>query len=190
MLRYTVASFQFTHLMMKIWLLLVDHNFQTIGDLFSVDCTGDDYIYNLTVKAKEERPRALSHTSPFMLTVWRCMDPTTSFNLKDHEVLACQISGVFSSNSVKMLGSRRTIAKLNISKNEILFVQLPGQPAITSDEVRDPLTSQVVREYEHCFLRVHTKGEFTEEDIQFNKIVDPDDRDAPEFVKKYKQTLD
>ncbi|KAH9041653.1 hypothetical protein EDB85DRAFT_1371798 [Lactarius pseudohatsudake] len=178
--------------MMEIWLLLIDHNFQPIGNVFLVDCTGDDSVYDLTEKVKEERPRALSRTNtdPADLTVWRCMDPITSFNLKDHEVLACQISGVFSRNSVKRLGNRRAIAELNISKNEILFVTLPGQPAITSNEVRGPLTSQVVREYEHCFLRAHTKGDFTKKDIEFNKIVDPDDRDAPEFVKKYKQTLD
>ncbi|KAH9168836.1 hypothetical protein EDB89DRAFT_1559152 [Lactarius sanguifluus] len=172
--------------MMKIWLLLVDHNFQTIGNAFPVDCTGDDYIYDLTVKAKEERPRALSRTAPFMLTVWRCMDPTTSFDDKDLGKFGRQVSKVFSNKRVEQFSGMEAIAELNISKNEILFVSLPGQP----DEVRDPLTSQVVREYEHCFLRAHTKGDFTEEDIEFNEIVDPDDRDAPEFVKKYKQTLD
>ncbi|KAH9047384.1 hypothetical protein EDB84DRAFT_483455 [Lactarius hengduanensis] len=115
------------------------------------------------------------------------MDPTTSF---DDEDLENQVSEVLSNKRVEQFSGMEAIAELNISKNEILFVKLPGQPAVTSDEVQDSLTSQVVREYEHCFLRAHTKGEFTKEDIEFNKIVDPDDRDAPEFVKKYKQTLD
>ncbi|KAH9052933.1 hypothetical protein EDB83DRAFT_2265766 [Lactarius deliciosus] len=121
-----------------------------------------------------------------MLTVWRCMDPTTSFDDKDLEKFGRQVSKVFSNKRVEQFSGMEAIAELNISKNEILFVSLPGQP----DEVGDPLTSQVVREYEHCFLRAHTKGDFTEEDIEFNEIVDPDDRDTPEFVKKYKQTLD
>ncbi|KAH9064015.1 hypothetical protein EDB87DRAFT_91654 [Lactarius vividus] len=85
-----------------------------------------------------------------------------------------------------MLGGRRAMAELNIPKTEILFVKLP---VVTSDEVGDPITSQVVREYEHCFLQAHSKGNFMEEDIEFNEIVDVNDRDAPEFVEKYKQML-
>ncbi|KAH9003162.1 hypothetical protein EDB86DRAFT_3100341 [Lactarius hatsudake] len=161
---------------MKIWLLLVDHNFQTIGDAFRVDCAGDDYIYDLTVKVKEELPRTFfpTNTDPSDLTVWRCMDPTTSFDDEDLEKFRRQADD----------------SRTKHLENEILFVKLPGQPAVTSNEVGDPLTSQAVREYEHCFLRAHTKGDFTEEDIEFNKIVDANDRDTPEFVKKYKQTLD
>ncbi|KAH9007816.1 hypothetical protein EDB84DRAFT_1447307 [Lactarius hengduanensis] len=176
---------------MEIWLLLIDHNFQVIGGTFPVDSTGESTIHALEKKVKEETPGDLSHIEPFQLTVWRCIDPTTSFDDYDLENLGRQVSEVFSSNSVKMLWGRQAIAELNISKNEILFVKLPGQPVVTSDQVGDPITLQVVREYEHCFPYANSKGGFTEEDIGFNGIMDPDvnDRDAPEFVRKYKQML-
>ncbi|KAH8990349.1 hypothetical protein EDB92DRAFT_2115093 [Lactarius akahatsu] len=137
-------------------------------------------------RVKERLPGDLSHIAPFQLTVWRCMDLTTSF---DDEDLKRQVSEVFSSNSVKMLRGRQAIAELNISTNEILFVKLPSRPVITSDQVGDPSTLHVVREYEHCFLKARSKGCFTEGDVESNEIVDANDRDAPEFVKKYRQML-
>ncbi|KAH9047371.1 hypothetical protein EDB84DRAFT_483214 [Lactarius hengduanensis] len=192
---------------MDIWFLLIDHHFQAIGGPFLVDSTSDSTIEDLKERVVEERPGALSRTdtNPADLTVWRCMDPTTSFNDED---LERQTSEVLFSNSVKILSGRQAIAELNISKNEILFVKLPGRPgtsristavrcvliqaiAVMLNKVGDPITSQMVREYEHCFLYADSKGGFTEDDIGFNDIMDPDfnDRDAPEFVKKYKQML-
>ncbi|KAH8990365.1 hypothetical protein EDB92DRAFT_2115104, partial [Lactarius akahatsu] len=169
---------------MKIWLLLIDHNFQVVGDVFSGDSTGDSTIEDLKERVKEKRPGAFSRTDtdPADLTVWRCVDPTTTF---DNEDLERQVSEVFFSNSVKMLRGRQAIAELNISTNEILFVKLPSRPVVTSDQVGSPIILQVDPEYEHCFLKAHSKGGFTEEDIQFNGIMDRDndDRDAPEFVK-------
>ncbi|KAH9177385.1 hypothetical protein EDB89DRAFT_1936360 [Lactarius sanguifluus] len=170
----------------KIWLLLIDHNFQVVGDIFSVGSTSDSTIEDLKERAKEEMPGDLSHIAPLQLTVWRCMDPTTTF---DNEDLERQVSEVFSSNSVKELNVMARMAKLNISENEILFVKLPGQPVITSDQVGSPIISQMDPEYKHCLLYAHSKGDFTFEDIELNNIVDAKDRDVPEFVKKYKQML-
>ncbi|KAH9166095.1 hypothetical protein EDB89DRAFT_253413 [Lactarius sanguifluus] len=174
----------------KIWLLLIDHNFQAIGHPFRVDSTGDDFVDDLTKRVKKEKPRALSRTNtdPSDLTVWRCMDPTTSFDDKDLENLGRQVSEVFSSNSVEMLGHMRAIAELNISK-EILFVTFPSQPAVALNEVGDTITSQVDQEYEYCFLQAHTKGKFTKADIELNDIVDANVGKVPEFVEKYKRTL-
>ncbi|KAH9165661.1 hypothetical protein EDB89DRAFT_2008541 [Lactarius sanguifluus] len=171
---------------MKIWLLLIDHNFQAIGDEFWVEYTGDDFVSDLKTKAKEEMPGDLSHIAPLQLTVWRCIDPTTTF---DNEDLERQVSEVFSSNSVKKLRGRQAIAELNISTNEILFVKLPGQPVVTSDQVGSPIISQMDPEYKHCLLYANSKGGFTFEDIELNNIVDAKDRDAPEFVKTYEQML-
>ncbi|KAH8976881.1 hypothetical protein EDB86DRAFT_2864191, partial [Lactarius hatsudake] len=117
------------------------------------------------------------------------MDPTTSFDDKDLENLGRQVSEVFSSNSVEMLGHMPAIAELNISKKEILFVTLPSQPAVALNEVGDPITSQVDQEYEYCFLQAHTKGKFTKADIELNDIVDANVGEVPEFVEKYKRTL-
>ncbi|KAH9003155.1 hypothetical protein EDB86DRAFT_2895656 [Lactarius hatsudake] len=173
---------------MEIWFLLIDHNFQAIGSPFLVDSTGVVFIYHLMEKVKEERLGAFSRIEPFQLTVWRCMDPTTSFDDEDLEKFRRQVSEVLSNKRVEQFSGMEAIGELNISKNEILFVSLPGQPVVTSDQVGD---SQVVREYEHCFLYADSKGGFTEDDIEYNDIKDPDvnDRDAPEFVKKYKQML-
>ncbi|KAH9038376.1 hypothetical protein EDB85DRAFT_2287570 [Lactarius pseudohatsudake] len=175
----------------KIWLLLIDHNFQAIGHPFRVDSTGDDSVDDLTKRVKEEKPGALSRTNtdPSDLTVWRCKDPITSFNFKDNEVLAGQISDVFSSKRVEQFGGIEPIAELNISKKEILFVTLPSQPVVTSDQVGSPITLQLDPEYEHCLLHAYSKGGFTFDDIRLNEIVDANARDAPEFVKKYKQML-
>ncbi|KAH8979252.1 hypothetical protein EDB92DRAFT_2118863 [Lactarius akahatsu] len=172
----------------KIWLLLIDHNIQAIGHPFQVDSTGDDFVDDLTKRVKEEKPGALSRTNTDLsdLTVWRCTDPTTSFDDKDLENLGRQVSEVFSSNSVEMLGHMQAIAELNISKKEILFVTLPSQPAVALNEVGDPITSQVDQEYEYCFLQAHTKGKFTKADIELNDIVVGE---VPEFVEKYKRTL-
>ncbi|KAH9077087.1 hypothetical protein EDB83DRAFT_2348119 [Lactarius deliciosus] len=90
------------------------------------------------------------------------MDPTTSFNSKNPEML------------------RPQIAELNISKNEILLVTLPDQPGTSR------IPTAVDQEYEDCFLQAHTKGKFTEDDIELNDIVDANDGDVP---KKYKRTL-
>ncbi|KAH9003085.1 hypothetical protein EDB86DRAFT_122144 [Lactarius hatsudake] len=179
-------------IIMKTWFLLIDHNFKVVGDAFSVDSTGDSTIEDLKERAKEKMPEDLSHIAPIQLTVWRCIDPTF-FNFRNRKVLAGQISDVFSNERVEPLGGIETIAELNIPKKEILLVTLPGQPVVASGQVGAPITSQVDREYEHCFLKAHSKGGFTEADIQFNGIMDRDndndDRDAPEFVKKYKQML-
>ncbi|KAH9049699.1 hypothetical protein EDB84DRAFT_1556027 [Lactarius hengduanensis] len=87
------------------------------------------------------------------------MDPTTSFN-------------------GKML--RRQI-ELNISKNEILLVKLPDQPAVTSNEVGDPVVSD-----RESSSKAHTKGKFTEDDIELNDIVDADDGGSRICQKVYR----
>ncbi|KAH9168864.1 hypothetical protein EDB89DRAFT_2245022, partial [Lactarius sanguifluus] len=177
---------------MEIWVLLIDHNFQAIGSPFLVDSTGIVFISHLTERVKEKKPGVLSRTNtdPSDLTVWRCIDPTT-FDAEDSQILKNQISEACSNKRVKELNVMARMAKLNISENEILFVKLPGQPVVTSDQVGSPITLQVDREYEHCFLRARSNGGFTEDDIEFNGIMDrdDDDGDAPEFVKKYEQML-
>ncbi|KAH8977764.1 hypothetical protein EDB92DRAFT_693795 [Lactarius akahatsu] len=174
---------------MKIWLLLIDHNFQAIGNAFSVDSTGDSTIEDLKEKVKEKRlGPSRADILPADLTVWRCIDPT-SFNFRDRKVLAGQISDVFSNERVEPFSGMETIAELNIPKKEILLVTLPGQPVVTSDQVGSPIILQVDPEYEHCLLYAHSKGGFTFEDIDLNKIEDANDRDAPEFVKTYEQML-
>ncbi|KAH9080337.1 hypothetical protein EDB83DRAFT_2338837, partial [Lactarius deliciosus] len=177
---------------MKIWLLLIDHNFQVVGDVFSVDSTGDSTIEDLKKKAKEERlGPSRADILPADLTVWRCIDPTTTFSDEDldPQILKNQISEACSNKRVKELNVRARVAKLNISENEILVVKLPGQPVVTSDQVGSPIILQVDPEYEHCFLKAHSKGGFTFDDIRLNDIVDANARHAPEFVKKYKQML-
>ncbi|KAI9439815.1 hypothetical protein H4582DRAFT_2128264 [Lactarius indigo] len=62
--------------------------------------------------------------------------------------------------------------------------------AVKLNGVGNPITSQVDPEYEDCFLRAHTKGKFTKEDIALNGIVDANVGEVPEFVEKYERTLD
>ena len=57
----------------RTWLLLVDHNFQNIGDYFRVENTPGNVVHHLSKKVKEKRPEALSrfHAVPADLTVWK-----------------------------------------------------------------------------------------------------------------------
>ncbi|KAH9045225.1 hypothetical protein EDB85DRAFT_2270263 [Lactarius pseudohatsudake] len=161
------------HELNQIWLFLVDHNFQAFRENFPVDFTSGSTIHHLKERVIEEIADVLPRTRSSQLTVWRCVDPTTPFDYEDPE------------NLRRQLPNQPGTSRIPTAVRCVLIQAV----AFTSNEVGDPITSQVVREYEHCFLRAHSQGGFTEEDIGLNKIVNADDGDAPEFVKKYKQML-
>jgi hypothetical protein len=107
----------------RTWLLLIDHNFQTIGGRFLVDTTGDDLVYHLKREVKEKRRIDLAHVDAARLTLWRCTDPTLATAFDDE---GRQVREVFSKKKVKILGVGQTIAQLQLLKKETLLVVVPG----------------------------------------------------------------
>src|ERR1700677_2293324 len=61
------------NLIKKVWLLLVDHNFQALGNIFQVKTSIDDDVADLKDKVKEEKPETFSRyrIDPDCLSVWQ-----------------------------------------------------------------------------------------------------------------------
>lgn len=120
--------------------------------------------------------------------MWRCPDYT--FDDDDRQLLSRQVKEVFSTKKVKQLSERLTIAELKLMESEILLVEVPvlaGElPGMQS--FGEPIASKVGREYEQLFLRVRTKGKFTESDITLNELV-LDVVQVPGFVEELEKTL-
>ncbi|KAI9434081.1 hypothetical protein H4582DRAFT_2184736 [Lactarius indigo] len=120
---------------MKIWLLLVNHKFQAMGNRFDVDSTSDDdNINTLKTKVKKEKPEALSrtHVDPSDLTVWKTKGEMV-INESNFERLA-EILGSINVNNkdaIEKLSELKRVANLGLSRDQTLLVQLPDPKVIT-----------------------------------------------------------
>ncbi|KAH9063641.1 hypothetical protein EDB87DRAFT_137718 [Lactarius vividus] len=114
----------------SIWLLLVDHTFQTpIGNRFEVGAFSDhDNINTLKKKVKEEKPEALSraHVDPSDLTVWKTKG-SMAIDESNFGRLA-EILGsidVDNEDTIEKLSEVERVANLGLSDTQTLLIQLP-----------------------------------------------------------------
>lgn len=121
----------------KIWLLLVDHKFQALGECFQVETSNDDVVGDLKDKVKEEKPEifSLCLIDPDSLTVWQTVDDlvidrSTAKDLK--EIL--EKIDVNDEGSIRMLGESEKVAELPslLPDGQVLLVQLPGMSRIST----------------------------------------------------------
>ena len=103
-------------------ILLVAHNLDVLGSIFTVGTPSD--IDDLTKMVKEKRQIDTAHVDAPMLTVWRCTDRTTTFNLNE-EMLNRRIRDLFSNDAVEEVPGNLPISRLNISEGETLLVTMP-----------------------------------------------------------------
>ena len=101
-----------------------------------------------------------------------------------------------------MLCDEDKVADLGLLHRQTLLVQLPGtsrfsaivgrvliQVIAEDNPVGALITKDVDPEYKYCFLKAHTKGDFTEDDVELNDISDADNDQAPKFVKDHEDIL-
>jgi hypothetical protein len=191
-----MASTQF------VWYILVDEDKNLFKNLSRVAAGNTIWEFKDNVRATNSVLQDVPNNG---IQVWRC--PDTTFDDEDRQLFSRQIKEVFSTNKVKQLSERRTIAELKLMESEVLLVEmpvlageLPGTSLIFSAVGRvplqpigmhsfgEPITSKVGREYEQLFLRVRTKGKFTESDITLNELV-LDAVQVPGFVEELEKTL-
>ena len=109
---------------MELWVLLIAHNLEALGENFKVGTP--PHIDGLKEIVKEKSPDILANVGVARLTVWRCTDPTTILDAEGAEVLSRQIRDLFSNQNVKQIDASTKIAELNISEGETLLVKLPS----------------------------------------------------------------
>ncbi|KAH8980627.1 hypothetical protein EDB86DRAFT_3087731 [Lactarius hatsudake] len=170
------------------WVLVVTHDLQAIGSRFLVDTTFcDNVIYDLKMKVKEKWKVDLAHVDAESLTVWKLKGKNIINRSNSGIKRLAEILGninIDDKDTVEELNTSVKAADLVLPPDETLLVQVP---AVVSNEdhslqVRDPVVSKVGSKYEDCFLRVHIKGDFIEEDMNSNGIVAT--YIVPDFVKK------
>lgn len=132
-------------------------------------------------KVKEERRIDLAHVDPAGLTVWKTKGAIVTNKLTSKRLAETLRSiNIDDEDTIEELSECEEVAGLGLSNGQILLVQ---RPPVKLDGVVD--LSEVDREYEDLFLQASTKGNFKEEDIDSNGIVDASMDKAPEFVQKH-----
>ncbi|KAH9039479.1 hypothetical protein EDB83DRAFT_1719969 [Lactarius deliciosus] len=117
----------------ETWLLLVDYNFQALGDFFSVDTiSGDDNINDLKKKAKEKRQVALARVDAANLTVWKTKG-TMAIDESNFDRFVKILKGidVNDKDTIEKLSVRTRVADLGLSNGQTLLVRMPGRQSET-----------------------------------------------------------
>ncbi|KAI9433728.1 hypothetical protein H4582DRAFT_1984398 [Lactarius indigo] len=134
---------------MKIWLLLVDHKFQAMGNRFDVDSTSeDDNVSTLKKKVKEEIPEALSraHVDPSDLTVWKTKGPLV-IKRSNIDLLTKTLKriNVDDRDTIEVLDPEVRVVELGLSHGQTLLVQLPNPKVITNagDDDSEPVIMKI-----------------------------------------------
>ncbi|KAH9052698.1 hypothetical protein EDB87DRAFT_1715971 [Lactarius vividus] len=148
----------------SIWLLLVDHTFQTpIGEHFEVGAiSGHDNINTLKEKVKEKRRNGLANVDAAELTVWKTKDPLV-IKRSNFKHLRGILEGITvdDEDTIEVLDPGDRVANLGLSDGETLFVRLPDPRVITNagdddSEARDTLPN--LKEYDRYNKTVATLG--------------------------------
>ena len=115
----------------KVWLLLVDHKFQAVGDVFHVGISIDDYVSHLKAKAWEQVKVKMPEISssyhiidPNFLTVWK-MEREFAIHMSPTK----HLKEVFESISTNTLDERVAVkvapGSLQLSDDQTLLIRLP-----------------------------------------------------------------
>ncbi|KAH9164869.1 hypothetical protein EDB89DRAFT_2014754 [Lactarius sanguifluus] len=175
------------------WVLVVTHDLQAIGSRFLVDTTFcDNVICDLKMKVKEKWKVDLAHVDAECLTVWKLKGKNIINSSNSSIKCLAEILGninIDDKDTVEELNTSVKAADLVLPPDETLLVRVP---AVVSNEdhslrVGDPVASKVGSKYKDCFLLMHIRGDFIEEDMNSNDIVAA--YIVPDFVKKYEEIL-
>jgi hypothetical protein len=122
-------------LIRKVWLLLVDHNFQALGQSFPVDISFGDDVCDLKKKVNEEKPEILSHyrVDPSCLSVWKTEGELVIINptAKRLEEILEKIN-IDDEDTIRRLGTQVKVADLDLSYGQTLLVRVPGMSRIST----------------------------------------------------------
>jgi hypothetical protein len=112
------------------WCLVIDRKKDCIGDIFYVDLTPEDFVYDLKVKVKSKKSPGLDKVDADSLIVWRCKTlrirerkdgRSLTWRMLQNHINEIDFADV--ENNYIPLASE-TMASLGLSKDETLIVQL------------------------------------------------------------------
>ena len=112
----------------QVWCLTIKDDMTPEGKLFQVEYNNNDSIAMLKKKIKKEKPNDDMNVDTDCLTVWQCKEPKLFVDVNANK-LQDILKEIDSSDYEKVVELTETTMVINIelSKNEILLVQMPGK---------------------------------------------------------------
>jgi len=111
----------------QVWCLAIKHDMTLEGRPFKVEYDDNDNVAVLKKKVKEEMKPKLDDFAANSFTVWQCKEPKLLADVNVNQ-LQDTLEKVDSSDREKVveLSEATTVISIELSKNEILLVWLPG----------------------------------------------------------------
>ena len=112
----------------KLWCLAIKHDMTIDGNPFQVEYDDNDNVAALKEKVKGKKPNDCKNVDADHLTVWQCKEPKLLADVNANQ-LQDTLEMVDSSDREKVveLSEATTVISIELSKNEILLVWLPGK---------------------------------------------------------------
>ena len=108
----------------QVWYLTIKHNMTLNGELFLVDYDDNDSVATLKEKIKAKKSNDYKNVDADRLTVWRCKEPKLLADINAKKLENVDLSDC---REAVQLASMETVGSLELSKNEIILVQIPGK---------------------------------------------------------------
>ena len=108
----------------QVWCLTIKHNMTLNGELFLVDYDDNDSVATLKEKIKAKKSNDYKNVDADRLTVWWCKEPKLLADINAKKLENVDLSD---RREAVQLASMEMVGSLELSKNEIILVQIPGK---------------------------------------------------------------
>ena len=108
----------------KLWYLTIKYDMTLDGDPLKVDYDDNDDVTALKDKVKGKKPNDCKNVDADHLTVWQCKEPKLLTDIKAKKLENIDLSD---RREAVQLASIKMVGSLELSKNEIILVQMPGK---------------------------------------------------------------
>ena len=120
----------------KTWFLLVDHKFQALGNIFTVNISRHDLVEDFKNKVKkvvEDDPNLPAHVVARSLQVWKTKG-TKIINKNTLKQLATILRSIDTDDedTIERVSEFDGLADLELSDNQVLLAQLPRRTSRVS----------------------------------------------------------